>query len=187
MAHLTRYCMYRTISEHFPEGMTGKILGISGIEGFHPLIDMHRCEVTETAYPAVDMQQLPYGEGVFDCVISDQVIEHVKDPQTAVSESYRVLKQGGTAIHTTCFMNHIHPDPVDLWRFTPDGLRYLCRDFSRIVSCDGWGNRGAIFLCFLSRRLRYMEIPETKWSLRHFIATYNEERVPIVTWIIAKK
>jgi hypothetical protein len=36
-------------------------------------------------------------------------------------------------------------------------------------------------------RFRYMKIPDTKWSARRFIATYNEERCPIITWVVAKK
>jgi ubiquinone/menaquinone biosynthesis C-methylase UbiE len=133
------------------------------------------------------MQNLPFQDALFDFVISDQVLEHIDEPQKAISESLRVLKIGGIAIHTTCFMNYIHPDPKDLWRFTPAALRYLCREFSEIIGCDGWGNRLAILLCFFSNKLRYMEIPDKKCSVRNFVATYNEERVPIVTWIIARK
>jgi ubiquinone/menaquinone biosynthesis C-methylase UbiE len=179
--------MYKKIGENIEEPMKGKILGISGINNFYPLIDMKNSEIIEAEFPIVDMQNLQYEDNVFDFVISDQVVEHLENPQKAVNESYRVLKKGGIAIHTTCFMNYIHPDPIDLWRFTPEGLRYLCREFSEIICCEGWGNRLAIFLCFLSRKFRYMEIPETKHSARNFVATYNEERVPIVTWVIAKK
>ena len=187
MAHLTRYCMYKKISGYFKKPFKGTILSISGIRNFYSLIDMTKTELTEVNYPEVDMQNLPYENNIFDFVISDQVIEHLEEPQKAIDESCRVLKKGGIAIHTTCFMNYIHPDPLDLWRFSPEGLRYLCREFAEIICCEGWGNRIAIFLCFLSRKLRYMEIPETKYSIRNFVATYNEERVPIVTWVIAKK
>jgi len=31
------------------------------------------------------------------------------------------------------------------------------------------------------------ENPETKWSIRCLIATYNEKRYPIVIWVVAKK
>jgi len=151
------------------------------------MVDMKGSELTEVGYPDVDMQNLPYEDNVFDFVVSDQVFEHLEDPQKAMNESYRVLKKGGIAIHTTCFINYIHPDPIDLWRFTPEGLRYLCRDFFEIICCEGWGNRAAILFCFFSRKFRYIEIPETKYSVRNFVATYNEERVPIVTWVIARK
>ena len=166
--------------------MDGKILGISGIENFRSLISK-TAEILDVQYPKVDMQNLPYEDNSFDFVISDQVIEHLEDPKKAVKESYRVIKKGGVAIPTTCFINYIHLCPKDFWRFSPETLRYLCKDFSEILQCEGWGNRIAILLCFLSERFRLMNIPGTKWSIRHLIATYDEERYPIVTWVVAKK
>ncbi|MBC8434348.1 class I SAM-dependent methyltransferase [Desulfobacula sp.] len=167
--------------------MKGNILGISGIGNFYPLIDMRNVELTEVNYPEADMQHLPYEDNGFDFVISDQVIEHLEDPKKAIKESYRVLNKDGIAIHTTCFINYIHSCPKDFWRFSPDALRYLCQGFSEILHCEGWGNRIAILLCFLSDRFRFMRIPEIKWSIRRLIATYNEEKYPIVTWVVAKK
>lgn len=179
--------MYEKMHSYFGKSLKGKILGISGIDNFYPLIDMKFAEVNEIHYPEVDMQNLPYEDNTFDFVISDQVIEHINNPQKAIEESYRVLKKDGIAIHTTCFMNYIHRCPNDYWRFSHDGLRYLCRNFSEILCCAGWGNRIAILLCFVSERFRFMRIPETKCSIRHLIATYNEDIYPIVTWIVAKK
>lgn len=184
--HLTRYYMYTSIRDALKQPLKGMILGISGIKNFYPLIDMENSKLIEKEYPDIDMQELPFDGNTFDVVISDQVIEHLEDCQRAIRESHRVLKEGGIAIHTTCFINYIHPCPGDFWRFSPDALRYLCRDFSQVVHCGSWGNRAAILLCFLSDRLRLMSIPETR-GLRHFIATYNEERYPIVTWVIARK
>lgn len=174
------------MEEYFDEPIKGRILGIIGIENFLPLISKD-AEVTDVHYPEVDIHNLPYEDNSYDFVISDQVIEHIENPRKAMIESYRVLKKGGIAIHTTCFMNYLHYYPKDYWRFSPDALRYLCRDFSEILYCEGWGNRLAIFLCFLGDKFRLMEIPETKHSIRSLIANYNEERYPIVTWVVAKK
>ena len=182
--------MYKRIRECLKKNkllpLDGKILGISGIDNFRPLISK-KAEVIDTEYPEVDMQNLPFESNSFDYVISDQVIEHVKNPKKAIDESYRVLKRNGVAIHTTCFLNYIHFDPIDFWRFSPESLRYLCKDFSQILDYGGWGNRFAILLCFISERFRSMEIPDSKWSIRHLVATHNEMRYPIVTWIVARK
>lgn len=169
--------------------MKGKILGISGIKNFNPLIDMKNAEIIETRYPDIDMQNLQFKDDTFDFVISDQVIEHLENPRKAIYESYRVLKKGGIAVHTTCFMNYIHPSPIDFWRFSPDALRYICKDsgFSQILQCEGWGNRIALLLCFVSNTFRSINIPETRWSIKKLIATLNEEKYPIVTWVVAKK
>ncbi len=178
--------MYKKISEYFNEPMKGKILGISGIKNFFPFIDIESAELTEVDYPEVDMQNLPYKDDNFDFVISDQVIEHLENPKKAILESYRVLRSGGIAVHTTCFMNYTHPFPKDFWRFSPDALKYLCRNFSEILQCEGWGNRIAVLFCFYGR-LRSMSIPESKMTIRRKIATWNEKEYPIVTWVIARK
>jgi ubiquinone/menaquinone biosynthesis C-methylase UbiE len=167
--------------------ITGKILGISGIDNFYILIDRTNAQLEQTSYPEVDMQNMPYNDNTFDFVISDQILEHLEDPPTAINESYRVLKPGGIVIHTTCFLNYLHFFPQDLWRLSPDALRYICRHFSEILISKGWGNRFAIVLCFISNKFRFMKIPETKWSIKRLIATYNEHHYPIVTWIIARK
>jgi len=178
--------MYKRIAEIASEPLNGKILGVSGLDFFRPLISSE-AEVIETEYPTVDMLDLPYSDGSFDYVISDQVIEHVIDPKKAIVESFRVLKEGGVAIHTTCFINFFHPCPHDFWRFSSEALTHLCSNFTEILQSDGWGNRLAIMLCFLSDRLRFMKIPDKPRSVRHKIATWNERGYPIVTWIVAKK
>ena len=185
--HLTRFFMYKRIMSCLEEPVRGELLGISGIKNFLPLFNRESTKITEVWYPDVDMQNLPFNESAFDFVISDQVIEHLNNPQKAIDESHRVLRKGGIAIHTTCFMNYIHPSPEDFWRFSPEALRYLCKDFSEILQCEGWGNRIALFLCFTTDKFRYMSIPENKLSLRWRIATLNEKRYPIVTWIVARK
>ncbi len=179
--------MYNKISEYLKESVKGKILGISGIKNFYPFINIKDVELTEVDYPEVDMQNLPYKDNSFDFVISDQVLEHLEDPEKAIHESHRVLKNGGIAVYTTCFMNYLHSCPKDFWRFSPDILRHLCRNFSEIPQCEGWGNRVVILLCLISDKFRFMNIPESKLSIRWKIATINEKRYPIVTWIIARK
>jgi SAM-dependent methyltransferase len=185
--HLTRYHMYKRIEKCIPSPIHGRILGISGIRNFYPLIDRRMAEITEVSYPEVDMQALPYDNGTFDFVISDQVIEHLEDPETAIGESWRVLRPRGIAIHTTCFMNYIHYGPKDLWRFSPEALRHLCEGFSEIVQCEGFGNRLLHMLCFISDRFRFMQVPDRRTSLLHLVATWNEDRYPMVTWIVARK
>ena len=105
---LTRYYMYNNIQHNLKTPLTGKILDISGTGTLDSMIDVPNSDITQTTYPDVDMQSMPFEDGCFDVVISDQVIEHLEDPQRAVDESYRVLKKGGTLcarIHETipCF------------------------------------------------------------------------------------
>ncbi|WP_051920543.1 methyltransferase domain-containing protein [Thermodesulfobacterium hydrogeniphilum] len=186
MAHLTRYYMDKRIKGCFNEVINRKILGISGIEDFRSLIGKN-AEVLDVRYPEVDIQSYHMKIISFDFVINDQIIKHLKNPKKTIEESYWILKKGGIAIHTTCFINYIHYCPKGYWRFSPDALRYLCKDFSEILQCEGWENRIAILLCFISNKFRFMKIPETKWSIRRLIITYNEKKYPIVTWVVVKK
>ncbi len=153
----------------------------------YPFIDLKSSNLTEVEYPTIDIHDLPFKKNSFDVVISDQVLEHIEAPHKAIEESNRVLRSDGIAIHTTCFMNYIHFCPKDYWRLSPDALRKLCKSFSDILCCAGWGNRFAILLCFLSHRFRAAKIPERKSSLLRLIASHNEKQYPIVTWVIAKK
>ncbi len=45
-----------------------------------------------------DMRELPYGNGVFDLVMTAHVLEHLIDPRVALNEMMRVLKPGGLLI-----------------------------------------------------------------------------------------
>lgn len=46
-------------------------------------------------------ERLPYDEGSFDVVVSNQVIEHLADTDTFVAEIARVLRPGGYAVTST--------------------------------------------------------------------------------------
>lgn len=46
-----------------------------------------------------DDGMMPWPDGTFDLIISDQVFEHVADQPTALREMYRVLKPGAAAVH----------------------------------------------------------------------------------------
>ena len=45
-----------------------------------------------------DIRKLPYGDGVFDLVMTAHVLEHLVDPSVALDEMVRVLKPGGLLI-----------------------------------------------------------------------------------------
>jgi len=46
----------------------------------------------------MDIHQIPFDEGDFDCVLCNHVLEHVEDDKKAIGEINRVLKKGGWAI-----------------------------------------------------------------------------------------
>jgi len=131
---------------------------------------------------------MPYSDNTFDYVIADMVLEHVEgNPETVFQELHRVLKPGGIAIVTSVFMYRVHFGPKDFWRFSPDALRYLARDWSHIIQVDSWGNRWMHLLLLLYRKTVDIRVPSHRWSLVRKLAEYNDPAYPFTTWIIVQK
>jgi len=72
-----------------------------------------------------DIHALPFGDGAFDALVCNGVLEHVEDAGMAVGEISRVLRCGGTAYIETPWMQGVHAAPNDFLRWTPEGLRHL--------------------------------------------------------------
>lgn len=186
--HITRYAMYRSLSGLFDsQAPNSRVLCISGSDELARVVGLGTADVVGADYPEYSITDLSaFPDASFDYVLSDQVLEHIEgDPRDAFSESLRVLKPGGVAVHTTCFINPIHEYPVDLWRFTPYALRYLASEYSEIIGCDGWGNRGVWIVEWLG--LRFHPVPDVEWHPLHKIATANNPEWPVSTWVVARK
>lgn len=188
--------MYTRIFSALELPLRVNILGVSGLKYFRGSpnytptqeIISKDAVVTEAHYPDISILSLPYPDSSFDVVIADQVLEHVEgNPQQAIDEIRRVLKPNGIAIIATVFMYPIHWGPKDLWRFSPDGLRYLCRNFSEIIQCEGWGNRYYHTLGMWHKKIRDWKVPDRSWSIIHWLATKNELDWPAAVWVVGRK
>jgi len=73
--------------------------------------------------------ELPFKDNEFDIVLCMVVMEHLEDPQKAILEMKRVLKQGGIILVSVPFMFPMHDTPNDFWRFTKYGLMHLFKDW----------------------------------------------------------
>jgi len=186
--HLSRYYMYNHLRElgRQLDNRTGRVLSVSRSANVVEILGLAPSEIVEADYPEHNMLSLEFPDESFDYVISDQVLEHVEgQPQAAVEECRRVLRPGGVAIHTTCFINPIHEAPADYWRFTPFALKHLHRDWSEIIEVGGWGNFD-VWIAELDG-VRYTAVPNAKWHPFHKLAMKNDPNWPIVTWVIARK
>lgn len=70
---------------------------------------------------------LPFEDGAFETVLSNQVLEHVPDPARLCREMARVLAPGGRLLLTVPFSYRLHALPHDYHRFTPAALQGYCK------------------------------------------------------------
>ena len=181
---LTRYFGYTQISKHYEDRGDKRALSIGDSTILAKLLGFKNIIANE--YPLqYDIRFLKFDNDSFDALVSDQVLEHIEgNPFEAIEESFRVVKPGGLILHTTTFFNEIHDDK-DFWRFSPEGLRIAVEEYGEIIECGGWGNLIAYFLIRLG--LNKIIIPESKLNPLNWVATWNSERTPIFTWMLAKK
>jgi hypothetical protein len=121
------------------------------------------------------------------------VLEHIEcTPDAAVNEVHRVLRSGGLAVHTTCFLIPYHgsADVTDLengdfWRFTPSGLRRLHKRYSEVIAASGWGN--ALMPVLGALGLLHMPVPEVAWHPLNRLARLDRKSYAYTVWVIARK
>ena len=79
-----------------------------------------------------DAGDLPLADSSVDTILCTEVMEHLPNPERAISEFARVLRPGGTIITTAPFFYPIH-DAYDFFRYTPDGLKAIMERHSLTV------------------------------------------------------
>lgn len=131
-------------------------------------------------YPEFDLCAPLAGQGPFDVVICEQVIEHVVDPRAAAANLRGLCAAGGHVIVSTPFLVRIHELPEyglnDYWRFTPRGLRTLLEGAGlQVESVQSWGNRRCVAGNF------------DGWpAYRRWHSLRSEPDLPVQVWAFAR-
>jgi SAM-dependent methyltransferase len=135
-------------------------------------------EYVRLDYPEFDLCAPLSGQGPFDVVICEQVIEHVVDPNTAAANLRELCAPGGHVVVSTPFLIRVHEEwgMEDYWRFTPRGLRTLLeRAGLRVDSVESWGNRRCVKGNF------------DRWpAYRRWHSLRREPKLPVQVWAFAR-
>ncbi|MDP1677929.1 MAG: class I SAM-dependent methyltransferase [Bacteroidota bacterium] len=116
--------------------LSGKLLDIGcGTKPYEPYlsvqqyigveIDTERSRTTSRADFFYDGKQIPFGDGEFDSVLTNEVFEHVFNPSEFLTEVNRVLKINGKFLLTVPFVWDEHEQPHDYARYTSFGLKHI--------------------------------------------------------------
>lgn len=103
----------------FQQQLSGIVREHVGVDHADCLHNKGKIDVVAPAY------HIPIESSSFDSALSTAVLEHLEEPEAALRECHRVLKNGGIAIYSVPFIWHIHEKPRDFYRFSKYGLKYL--------------------------------------------------------------
>lgn len=95
-----------------------------------------------------DGHKLPFKDEIFDAVILEAVLEHVREPKIVISEVYRILRPDGWICVAIPFMQGYHASPSDYQRYTVWGLENILSDFEKIESGSCVGPTSALHWIF---------------------------------------
>jgi len=104
----------------------------SGVESFYKKIFNKHDSLIRIGIPHEgnvdafgDAMQLPLRSNSVDLFFSSSVIEHLPDPERAVSELFRTIKPGGLIYAEIPFIGAYHMAPNDYQRYTISGIESL--------------------------------------------------------------
>jgi len=83
-----------------------------------------------------DGHTFPFEDKSFESLVTNQVFEHVFNPDKFLKESFRVLKTKGTLLMTVPFVWDEHEQPYDYARYSSFGIKALLEEHGfEVVEC----------------------------------------------------
>ena len=100
----------------------------------------HQYESLNLGFGTYDVTETPYNwtmipDNNYDYTISLTAFEHIEFPWLTILEMVRVTKQNGLIYIIAPSTGMIHPNPLDCWRYFPDGMRALAK-WSKVTVID---------------------------------------------------
>lgn len=137
--------------------LRGRVLDVGGGARFQKGMSAFESLFLHTSYETMDVSldyspdivgdihSIPLTDSSIDAIICRSVLEHVKDPQKAMSEMHRILKPGGLLFLQVPSTYPYHARKgfgayPDYWRFFYDTLEMMGGAFTKyeIVKHGGW-------------------------------------------------
>jgi SAM-dependent methyltransferase len=87
-----------------------------------------------------------------DVILALEVFEHVQEPEKAISACFNALTRGGTLVFSTPWIIPIHDRPNDFFRYTPEAIYGLTKNFSQVI-VYARGNYLDSVICLMLRAL----------------------------------
>jgi len=134
--YFARKGLYTAMSQFVPK-LQGKILDVGcGQKPYQHLcntvveyigleIDSPENRINKHADYFYDGKNFPFENREFDSVMTNQVLEHVFNPDEFLAEIYRILKPDGMLLLTAPFVWDEHEQPIDYARYSSFGLKHL--------------------------------------------------------------
>ncbi|PWH12717.1 MAG: hypothetical protein DDG60_11890 [Anaerolineae bacterium] len=90
-------------------------------------VEVDNCDI-QTSLPGAficDLTSIPKPDASYDSILCNAVLEHVPDPEAAMIEFHRLLKEDGFVVIAVPFLQPYHPTPFDYRRYTRTGIEQL--------------------------------------------------------------
>lgn len=130
----------------------------------------HRSNVT---FRQMTVPPLDFADASFDCVITFQVIEHIRKDREMIGEIWRVLRPGGRLVISTPNRDmSLTRNPWHVREYTVEGFRALLSEFFPEVEMMGVFGRGNVMEYYennkrsVARIARYDVLRFQKWLPR---------------------
>ncbi|MEI6633358.1 MAG: class I SAM-dependent methyltransferase [Chlamydiota bacterium] len=111
----------------------------SGPVSLHKNIINVDIERHKNVHVIADAMNLPFKDHSVDGVITIAVLEHIKNPEKALLDFYRIIKPRGRILTYVPFIQGYHASPHDYHRWTIQGIEEAHRYFLKVESgvCSG--------------------------------------------------
>jgi SAM-dependent methyltransferase len=98
----------------------------------HSFDNVCQIEIRKYAHTDIVITEgpIPLRSGSVDAVISEAVLEHVKNPFLYISEIFRILKPEGKVLLDTAFLQPLHGYPSHYFNTTSYAIRLLFESFT---------------------------------------------------------